>query len=92
MNVIVEIVGTSSGILCQLAMEPLDEVSPTFKDKLIYSMMDISKPEGLERLKQVRKKLDRKPNVPSILMNEEIVFDFIPDSDTLIEAIRQRLE
>lgn len=54
-------------------------------------MMDISKPEGIERLKQVRKKLDRKPNVPSILMNEEIVFDSIPDSDTLMEAIHQRL-
>jgi len=53
--------------------------------------MDISRPEGLERLKQVRRKLDRKPNVPSILMNEEIVFDSIPDSDSLIEAIRQRL-
>lgn len=73
-------------------MEALDEVSPIFKDQLTYSMMDISRPEGLERLKRVRKKLDRKPNVPSILMNEEIVFDFIPDSDTLIEAIRQRLE
>jgi len=72
-------------------MEALDEVSPIFKDQLTYSMMDISSPEGLERLKQVRKRLDRKPNVPSILMNEEIVFDFIPDSDTLIEAIRQRL-
>ncbi len=73
-------------------MEALDEVSPIFKDRLTYSMMDISGPEGLERLKQVRKNLDRKPNVPSILMNEEIVFDSIPDSDTLIEAIRQRLE
>ncbi len=72
-------------------MEALDEVSPIFKDQLTYSMMDISRPEGLERLKEVRKKLDRKPNVPSILMNEEIVFDSIPDSDTLIEAIRQRL-
>ncbi len=73
-------------------MEALDEVSPIFKDQLIYSMMDISKPEGLERLKQVRKKLDRKPNIPSILINEAIAFDAIPDSDSLIEAIRQRLE
>jgi len=73
-------------------MEALDEVSPIFKDQLIYSMMDISKPEGLERLKEVRKKLDRKPNIPSILINEAIVFDSIPDSDSLIEAIRQRLE
>ncbi len=73
-------------------MEALDEVSPIFTNRLVYSMIDISKPEGLERLKAVRKKLDRKPNVPSILMNEEIVFDSIPDSDTLIEAIRQRLE
>ena len=72
-------------------MEALDEVSPIFKDQMAYSLMDVSRPEGLERLKQVRKKLDRKPNVPSILMNEEIVFDAIPDSDTLIEAIRQRL-
>lgn len=73
-------------------MEALDEVSPIFKDQLTYSMMDISSPEGLERLKEVRKRLDRKPNVPSILMNEEIVFDSIPDSDTLVEAIRQRLQ
>lgn len=73
-------------------MEALDEVSPIFKDQLVYSMMDISKPEGLERLKEVRKKLDRKPNIPSILINEAIVFDSIPDSDSLIEAIRQRLE
>ena len=73
-------------------MEALDEVTPIFKDQMAYSLMDISRPDGLERLKQVRKKLDRKPNVPSILMNEEIVFDAIPDSDTLIEAIRQRLE
>jgi hypothetical protein len=72
-------------------MEALEEVSPIFKDQMIYSLMDISRPEGLERLKQVRKKLDRKPNVPSILINEEIVFDSIPDSDALIEAIRQRL-
>jgi hypothetical protein len=73
-------------------MEALDEVSPIFKDQLTYSMMDISRPDGLERLKNVRKKLDRKPSIPSILMNEEIVFDFIPDSDTLMEAIRRRLE
>jgi hypothetical protein len=73
-------------------MEALDEVSPIFKEQMIYSMMDISRPEGIERLKQIRKKLDHKPNVPSILINEEIAFDSIPDSDTLIEAIRQRLE
>lgn len=72
-------------------MEAMDEVSLIFKDQLAYSLMDISRPEGLERLKQVRKRLDRKPNVPSILMNEEIVFDSIPDSDTLIEAIQERL-
>jgi hypothetical protein len=73
-------------------MAALEEIAPLFKGQMTYSLINISKREGLDRLRELRPKLGRRPAVPSILINETIAFDHIPDSDALVEAIRQRLQ
>ena len=97
--VFVEIVAQGPAcVLCQLAIASLEAVSLRFLDldkgneRLTWAMVDSSTREGIERLRELYTRLDTRIAVPSILINEQVAFDHIPDEDSLIAAIRRALD
>jgi hypothetical protein len=89
-NVEVEIIAKKKGcMLCDLALAILEEIAPEFdKGVLRWSVVDVSSREGVMRHAELGKICNRLPAVPSIVINERIAFDNIPDMETLSEAIR----
>ncbi len=87
----VEIVAKQKGcMLCDLAIAILEEIAPEFDaDALQWSVVDVGSREGLLRLDALTRCCGRKPAVPSIVINETIAFDHIPDMDALSEAVRR---
>ena len=92
-KVMVEIVAKKKGcMLCDLAIGILEEISPEFgDDTLAWEVVDVGAREGLQRFDTLSKICGRRPAVPSIVINEEIAFDNIPDMETLAEAVRHAL-
>jgi hypothetical protein len=89
-NVMVEIVAKKKGcLLCDLALAILEEIAPEFeKGVLQWTVVDVGSKEGVMRHAELGKICKRLPAVPSIVINEQIAFDNIPDMETLSEAIR----
>ena len=90
-NVIVEIVAKKKGcMLCDLALAVLEEIAPEFdKGVLQWTVVDVSSREGVVRHAELGAICKRMPAVPSIVINEQIAFDSIPDTETLSKAIRK---
>jgi hypothetical protein len=91
--VFVEIVAKKKGcMLCDLAIGILEEISPEFEqDVLRWEVVDMGAREGLQRFDQLTKICGRRPAVPSIVINEAIAFDNIPDMEALTGAVRDAL-
>jgi hypothetical protein len=89
-NVVVEIVAKKKGcMLCDLALAILEEIAPEFeKGVLQWTVVDVGSKEGVMRHAELGKICKRLPAVPSIVINEQIAFDNIPDMETLSGAIR----
>ncbi len=89
-GVFVEIVAKKKGcMLCDLAIGILEEVSPEFPDGLLrWEVVDVSDREGVRRHKELAHICGRTPPVPSIVINEKISFDHIPDMEALAGAVR----
>ena len=92
-SVLVEIVAKKKGcMLCDLAIGILEEISPEFGEgQLRWEVVDVSAREGLYRFDELRKICGRRPAVPSIVINEKIAFDNIPDMEALSGAVRDTL-
>ena len=92
-GVFVEIVAKKKGcMLCDLAIGVLEEISPEFDEAMLrWDVVDVGDIEGLKRCEELSKICGRKPAVPSIVINERIVFDNIPDFESLSEAVRQAM-
>jgi glutaredoxin len=92
-GVIVEIVAKKKGcMLCDLAIGILEEISPEFSEGLLrWEVVDVSAREGLYRFDDLTKICGRRPAVPSIVINEKIAFDNIPDMESLAEAVKKAL-
>ncbi|MBW2251876.1 MAG: hypothetical protein JRF60_14930 [Deltaproteobacteria bacterium] len=92
-EVFVEIVAKKKGcMLCDLAIGILEEVSPEFEEGMLrWDVMDVGDREGLRRFDELTDKCGRRPAVPSIVINERIAFDNIPDMESLTEAILQTM-
>jgi hypothetical protein len=88
-NVMVEIVAKKKGcILCDLALAILEEIAPEFeKGVLQWEVVDVSSREGVMRHAELGAICKRMPAVPSIIINERIAFDNIPDMEALSAAI-----
>jgi hypothetical protein len=86
----VEIVAKAKGcMLCDLAVALLEEIQSDFKDAaLTWEVVDVGSREGLARQSELEKICGRKPPVPSIVINNQIVFDHIPDMETLTIALQ----
>lgn len=92
-NVIVEIVAKKKGcILCDLALAILEEIAPEFeKEVLQWTVVDVGSREGVMRHAELGIICKRMPTVPSIVINEKIAFDNIPDMEALSAAVRKAM-
>ena len=89
-GVFVEIVAKKKGcMLCDLAIGILEEISPEFGEGILrWEVVDVGDRSGLQRFDDLIKLCGRRPSVPSIVINEKIAFDNIPDFESLSEAVR----
>lgn len=85
-----EIVAKKKGcMLCDLAIGILEEISPEFGEGILrWEVVDVGDRSGLQRFDDLIKLCGRRPSVPSIVINEKIAFDNIPDFESLSEAVR----
>jgi hypothetical protein len=92
-GVFVEIVAKKKGcMLCDLAIGILEEISPEFNDGMLrWDVVDVGDRVGLRRFDELTNMCGRRPAVPSIVINERIAFDHIPDFEALSEAVRQAI-
>jgi len=92
-GVFVEIVAKKKGcMLCDLAIGILEEISPEFEESILrWDVVDVGDREGLRRFDELTDICGRRPAVPSIVINERIAFDNIPDMELLTEAVRQAI-
>ena len=92
-KVFVEIVAKKKGcMLCDLAIGILEEISPEFGDDMLkWEVVDMGTREGLYRFDDLTNICGRRPAVPSIVINEKIAFDRIPDMEALAEAVRDAM-
>ena len=92
-NVIVEIVAKKKGcMLCDLALAVLEEIAPEFdKGVLQWTVVDVSSREGVIRHAELGAICKRMPAVPSIVINDKIAFDNIPDMEALSTAVRKAM-
>jgi glutaredoxin len=86
----VEIVAKAKGcMLCDLALAMLEAIEPEFTDvTLTWAVVDVGSRDGLARQAELGKICGRTPTVPSLVINNQIAFDNIPEMDELITAIR----
>jgi hypothetical protein len=93
-NVMVEIVAKQKGcMLCDLALAILEEIAPEFeKDMLQWAVVDVGSKEGVIRHAELGTICKRMPAVPSIVINERIAFDNIPDMEALSKAVRKAID
>ena len=87
-----EIVAKKKGcVLCDLAVAILEELSEDLgEDAFAWDIVDLGSREGLRRHKELGQLCGRRPPTPSIVINERIAFDNIPDFDSLSMAVRGR--
>ena len=90
-KVIVEIVAKQKGcMLCDLAIGILEEIAPEFAPgSLQWKVVDVSSRKGVVRHAKLGTICGRMPPVPSIVINESIAFDNIPDMESLTETVKQ---
>ena len=93
-RVMIEIVAKEKGcMLCDLAIAILEEIAPEFeRGRLQWKVVDVGSKEGIERQIELKKICGRMPPVPSIVMNERIAFDNIPEMEALSNAVRQAID
>ena len=91
--VFVEIVAKKKGcMLCDLAIGVLEEISPEFDEGILqWDVVDVGDRFGLIRFDELAEICGRRPAVPSIVINERIAFDNIPDFEA-ISAIAKKNE
>jgi hypothetical protein len=90
-EVFVEIVAKQKGcILCDLAIGILEEIAPEFAPGMLrWSVVDVGARSGLSRLEALSRCCGKRPPIPSIVINEKIAFEHIPDMEALSRAIRE---
>ena len=90
----VEIVAKKKGcMLCDLAIAILEEIQPEFEaGALTWEVVDVGSREGVLRHAELGKICGRLPAVPSLVINEQIAFDNIPDMESLTTAVRDSID
>jgi hypothetical protein len=93
-KVCVEIVAKKKGcMLCDLALAVLEEIAPEFEPGVLtWEVIDMGSRKGLLRHEELTRLCGRRPAVPSIVINEKIAFDHIPEMGDLTEAVQKAWE
>ena len=77
-------------MLCDLALAILEEIAPEFEAGVLrWEVVDVGDRLGIERQEALGRICGRKPAVPSIVINEKIAFDHIPEMEALSRAVRE---
>ncbi|MCG6893638.1 MAG: hypothetical protein LJE65_08545 [Desulfobacteraceae bacterium] len=92
-SALVEIVAKQKGcMLCDLAVGILEEIQPDFEPgALRWQVVDVGDRQGVVRHAELGRICGRLPAVPSIVINERIAFDHIPDMEALTTAVRRAI-
>jgi len=92
-KVFVEIVAKKKGcVLCDLAIAILEELHEDLeKDSMAWDVVDLGSREGIQRHNELTRLCGRRPPTPSIVIDERIAFDNIPDFDSLSSAVREAI-
>ena len=87
----VEIVAKKKGcMMCDLALTILEEIAPEFEPGILeWEVVDVGSREGVARHAELGSICGRMPAVPSIVINEAIAFNNIPDMESLTVAVRE---
>lgn len=90
-RVTVEIIAKKKGcMMCDLAIGILEEIAPEFTPGVLtWQVVDVGSREGVTRHAELGSICGRIPAVPSIVINENIAFDNIPDMESLSVAVRK---
>lgn len=90
-KVMVEIVAKRKGcMLYDLAIALLEKIAPEFEQgTLHWRVVDVSSKDGVLRHSELGTICKEMPAVPSIVINEQIAFDHIPDMDALSDAVKK---
>ena len=90
-KVMVEIVAKQKGcMLCDLAIAMSEEIAPEFEKGILrWTVVDVGSKDGVIRHAEIGAICKRMPAVPSIIINERIAFNNIPDMESLSESVRK---
>ena len=90
-KVIVEIIAKKKGcMMCDLAIGILEEIVPEIDEGILrWQVVDVGSREGITRHTELGDICGRMPSVPSIVINDAIVFDNIPDMESLTVVVRE---
>lgn len=90
-KVMVEIVAKKKGcMMCDLAIGILEEIATEFEIGILrWQVVDVGSREGIAHQAALGAICGRMPTVPSIVINEAIAFDNIPDMESLTEAVKK---
>jgi len=88
-KVLVEIIAKKKGcMMCDLAIGILEEIAPEFDPGVLqWQVVDVGSREGVMRHTELGSIGGRMPAVPSIVINDTIAFDNIPDIESLTRAV-----
>jgi hypothetical protein len=76
-------------MMCDLAIGILEEIAPEFDPGILqWLVVDVGSREGLTRHAELGSICGRMPAIPSIVINDAIAFDNIPDVESLTVAVR----
>lgn len=91
--VLVEIIAKQKGcMMCDLAIAILEEIAPEFEiGRLQWKVVDVGSKAGVLRHAELKEICGRAPAVPSIVINDRIAFDNIPDMEALTEAVKMNM-
>jgi hypothetical protein len=90
-RVLVEIVAKKKGcMMCDLAIGILEEIVPEFDPGILqWQVVDVGSREGVVRHAELGSICGRMPAIPSIVINDAIAFDNIPDIESLTLAVQE---
>ena len=67
----------------------VESVAPEFEDVLIWKMVVTKDLAGAQRYKQFSKRLGKPVPIPSIVINDQLVFETIPSTEELKACIKE---
>jgi len=79
-------------IPCEYAIKSVQEVAPAFAEVMEWRVVLLKEREGAGRYLELAQKLGKNPPIPSILINERVVFERIPGPQLLKTTIGRVLE